>query len=508
MKSKKLNQPKVTLLATIFGSNWFFGFIVIFFLVQTVWIALSGIYPMLFDEEYHLGIIDIYSRQISPFIHTQPPEAAFHGDITRYGSYLFHYVMSVPYSLAQLFTHDLQTIVITMRFVCIIFVILGLFVFRAFLLRSGLTKSLTHLAIGFFTLVPLVPFAFSQISYDSLAFLLIATIFYLTIRTTKKTKKQILWLILLLTTSSLACLVKFTILPIAFACVLFVVIILWRQYNKKFLRALQKQAIHLPRVTLVISVLFLLLGIGLFAERYGVNVVKYHAIEPKCDQVHTKQECIQYTVWRRDNTWKQNNDQVNLKRNNPLTYTTTYWAPHIFNDFTVTAAFVYDHEQPLEIRYLPKTMQASAGTPILHYGSWMVLVLSTIVLAITWKNLPNRRLRYLVGLVIVIYSISLWTRNYSDYLHIGTGTAAQGRYFVPLLIPILAVVGLAFRQLLNRIQYQAAFLTICLLLLSQGGGIATYILYSNSQWYWPNDRQVITNVNQSAKSFLKLFVIP
>ncbi len=51
------------------------------------WIAVSAIYPMLFDEEYHLGIIEIYSHQLSPFITVQPPEAAFHGDITRYGSY-------------------------------------------------------------------------------------------------------------------------------------------------------------------------------------------------------------------------------------------------------------------------------------------------------------------------------------------------------------------------------------------------------------------------------------
>lgn len=508
MTTKKTSQPKASLLARIFGSNWFFAFIVTFFILQTVWIALCAIYPMLFDEEYHLGIIDIYSRQISPFIYTQPAEAAFHGDITRYGSYLFHYIMSLPYSFIQYFTHDLHLTVVLMRFICIGFVVAGLFVFRSFLLRSGLTKSMTHIAIGIFTLIPLVPFAFAQINYDSLAFLMIATIFYLTIRTIEKTKKQILWLILLLATSSIACLVKFTILPIAFACVLFVAIILWRQYHKKILKVLQKQASNLPKLLLVFSVLFLIFGIGLFVERYGVNVVKYHAIEPKCDRVHTNEECIQYTVWRRDTTWKQNNDQVNTKRNDPLIYTTTYWAPHIFSDFTVTAAFVYDHDQPLEIRYLPTTMQASAGAPILRYSSWVILVISIIFLSITWKNLPNRKFRYLVALVIVIYSISLWTRNYTDYLHIGAGTAAQGRYYLPLLIPVFAMVGLAFRHVLTRMRYQLAFLAVCLVLLSQGGGVATYILYSNAKWYWPDNRQTFVSINKSTNKLLRLFTIP
>ncbi|MDO8336616.1 MAG: DUF2142 domain-containing protein [Candidatus Saccharibacteria bacterium] len=507
MKSKKSSQSKTTLLAKVFGSNWFFGLIVIFFLLQTIWIAFSGIYPMLFDEEYHLGIIDIYSRQISPFIQVQPPEAAFHGDITRYGSYLFHYIMSVPYSLITHFTHDLQTTVIAMRLICIGFVIAGLFVFRAFLLRAGLTKSLTHLAIGFFTLIPLVPFAYSQINYDSLAFLMIALIFYLALRAVEKTDKQALWIILLLSTSSLASLVKFTILPIAFANVLFVFIVLWRKSGSKMFKKLFVQFKKLPKLPLILSLLLLFIGIGLFTERYGVNIVQYHAIEPKCDRIHSDEECVQYTVWRRDNKWKQNNDMIGLKRDNPLVYTATYWAPHIYGDYTVTAAFVYPPGQSPQIRYLPTKMQASAGAPILRAGSWAILVVSVIVLALTWRKLPNRKLRYMVALTVLIYATSLWVRNYTDYLHIGAGTAAQGRYFIPLMIPMLAIVGLAFRHILKRMRYQAAFLVVCLLLLSQGGGIATYILYSNSNWYWENGRQTINSVNQSARNTLKLFIV-
>lgn len=511
MPVNKKIQRKTTILAKVLGSNWFFAFIVAFFLFQMIWIALSAIYPMLFDEEYHLGIIDIYSRQILPFIHTQPPEAAFHGDITRYGSYMFHYLMGVPYYLINLFTNDLQTIVIAMRLICISFVIGGLFVFRAFLLRAGLTKSLTNLAIGFFTVIPLVPFALSQINYDSLAFLLTATIFYLAIRAIENSKKQALWLILLLAISSVASLVKFTILPIAFASVLFVAIILWRKYKNKTFSTLAKQAKKTPKFFMIISVLVLLVGIGLFVERYGVNVIKYHAIEPKCDQVHSDDSCIQYTVWRRDTTWKQNNDNANVVRNNPLVYTTTYWAPHIFGDFTVTAAFVYKDSRELEIRYLPSgpgSMQASAGAPILRYGSWFVLVASIIAISVTWKKLPNRRLRYLVLLTLAIYASSLWLRNYSDYLNIGAGTAAQGRYFISLLIPIFAVIGLAFRHLIVRMRYQVMFLVVALLLVSQGGGLANYILYSNSKWYWPDNRQTITQINKSTNKFLRLFIYP
>lgn len=506
MAKKKTANPKITLLTRILGNNWFFAAIIGFFLLQTIWIALSAIYPMLFDEEYHLGIIDIYSRQLSPFIYIQPPEASFHGDITRYGSYMFHYLMSFPYRLTQFFNLDLQSTIIAMRLVCIGFVVAGLFVFRAFLLRAGLSKSLSHLAIGFFTLIPLVPFAMSQINYDSLAFLLIATIFYLAIRSIGSSK-QIHWIVSLLSVSALACLVKFTILPIAFSAVLFVGIVLYKKHKKQTFKFLGQQIKNLPKLQLIGLSLLFIFAIGMFGERYGTNIVKYHNIEPKCHKIHSRDSCIQYTVWKRDTSWKANNDAINKPRDNPLQYTTSYWAPHIFNDFFVTAAFVYPVEKPLEIRYLPTTMKASAGNPVLRYAGWAILAISAVVLAVTWRRLPLATFRYLVLMTVIIYAVSLWTRNYSDYINIGSGTAAQGRYFIPLLIPIFAMVGLAFRHYLVRIRYQIAFLAVCGLFLSQGGGVANYILYSNAQWYWPEQRKMINDINTSAKKILRSYTL-
>lgn len=508
MANKQTSKSKVTVLAKVLGSNWFFAFIIAFFLFQTIWIALSAIYPMLFDEEYHLGIIDIYSRQISPFIYAQPADAAFHGDITRYGSYLFHYLMSVPYGIIQNFTNDIQTTVILMRLICIGFVTAGLFVFRAFLLRAGLTKSMTHLSIAIFTMIPIVPLALSQVNYDSLAFLLIAIIFYLAIRSVEGGKNQITWIMLLLSTSALASLVKFTVLPVAFANVLFVAVVTWKKHKEKTLHIMRKQLRALPKATLILSILFLLFSIGMFSERYVVNLVKYRAIEPKCDQIHPKESCIQYAIWRRDTTWKKENEEIQKKRNNPLAYTYKSWIPDVYNDFTGVAAFTYDDpNQEIKIRYLPTAIKWSPGTIVMRVASWTMLAVSIIALIVTWKKLPNRKLRYLTMGTLLIFFVSMWLRNYSDYLYIGTVTATQGRYYIPLLIPILAVVGLAFRYLLPRMRQQAAFLVLCLVLLSQGGGAANYILYSSSLWYWPDNRQIIDTVNQTARQFLQLFTL-
>lgn len=512
MGRKKFTQPKIwqIFLKTI-SSKWFFISITIFFFAEMAWIALSAIYPMLFDEEYHLGIIDIYARQISPFINSQPTEASFHGDITRYGSYLFHYLMSFPYRFISIFTDDLPTKIIAMRFICICIVIGGFVFWRNVLVRFGVSKALAHIVLFIFTLIPLIPFALSQINYDSLAFFCIPLIFYLAIRSTEAGKRQSLWIIYFIGVSALASLVKFTILPIALGAAIYISIFIYKKDGKKILKKQIDIFKKLSKNTKIISLIFLSLALFLFIERYGVNLVSYHAIEPKCHKVQSIESCMEYTVWRRDTTWKEANDKKGEPRDSALNYTTTYWVPHIFNDFFVTAAFVYKEPRQLEIRYLPSgpgSMQSSAGSQVLRYGGWAVLAMSIIavILSSRYLWLKYRHLSLITAVILVIYMFSLWIRNYTDYLSIGAGTAAQGRYFIPLLIPVFAVVAISFNHIFKRIWQKTIFIIICILLLSQGGGVMNYMLYSNSKWYWPDGNSLITSVNKSAQKFLRVFI--
>ena len=74
------------------------------FVLQAAWIALSGRYPMAFDENFHLGIIRLYAHHISPFWSGQPAGANAFGAVARDPSYLYQYLMSFPYRLVSIFT--------------------------------------------------------------------------------------------------------------------------------------------------------------------------------------------------------------------------------------------------------------------------------------------------------------------------------------------------------------------------------------------------------------------
>ena len=481
------------------------------FVLQMAWIALSSSYPMLFDEEYHVGIIDIYSRQLGPFITSQPPEAAFHGDITRYSSYFFHYLMSFPYRLIAVFTQDLMTKVIIMRFICIALVIIGVWLFRKVILNFGVSKATANAVILIFTLIPMVPFALCQVNYDALVFALLPLLLYFSQKASQPSDRQVWYIILLGITSGFAAVTKFTTLPVIFACIIFVGTYLYRQHKTTVLKVLWRQVRLVPRLQLVIASLFLVISLGLFVERYVVNLVTYHSIEPTCDVLHTDAECLQYTVYQRNSDLKKAYQANPHKLWNPIQYSVLYWIPHVFDDSFVTGTYVYPTNQPTTaIRTLPPDLSANAGNPLLRFTGWAVFVVSVLVVIVASVRcrLVPQRLFYLFGLVIIIYSAALWLKNYTDYLSLGSPVAAQGRYYICLLIPMLLIVVLCFKQLVKDVRaYPYIFLISVLFLLTQSGGVSSFVLYSNPKWYWFRDQQAITQVNTAARKIIRPLII-
>jgi hypothetical protein len=142
----------------IVGSKKFFWAIILLFIIESVWFALSARYPMAFDEAYHLTSIQIYSHQFSPFFFKQPPGPLTYGPLVHNTSYLFHYLMSYPFRFIRFFTKDLTTQVIFLRFIDIGLFTWALFLFKKLLLKVKHEPALANITILFFILIPIVPF--------------------------------------------------------------------------------------------------------------------------------------------------------------------------------------------------------------------------------------------------------------------------------------------------------------------------------------------------------------
>lgn len=119
-----------------------------------------------------------------------------------------------------------------------------------------------------------------------------------------------------------------------------------------------------------------------------------------------------------------------------------------------------------------------------------------------WQTFRKRPfLVFLLGASIA-YAVTLWgLQTYPQYLETGQPVAINGRYFIPLLLPMAAVaaaaLGAAFRRWPD---VKIVLVVAAVLLFSQGGGVFSFILRSDASWYWPN--RAVTSVNQTAQSIL------
>ncbi|HEX7964013.1 MAG TPA: hypothetical protein VF466_05515, partial [Candidatus Saccharimonadales bacterium] len=160
--------------AAVLSSRRFGIAVLMFFVLEAVWIACSALYPMAFDEEFHFGLIKIYSQHWLPFFSSQPHGLGQFGPFVSDPSYLYHYLMSFPYRLLHVFTHSQTALVIVLRFMNIAFFSTGLLLFYRLLRRVGTSRLLANTALALFVLIPIVPLLAGQINYDNLLFPLVA----------------------------------------------------------------------------------------------------------------------------------------------------------------------------------------------------------------------------------------------------------------------------------------------------------------------------------------------
>jgi hypothetical protein len=160
----------------------FFWVVIALLVLQAAWIALSGRYPMAFDEDFHFGIIKLYAHHLSPIWSGQPPSSDTFGAVTRDPSYLYQYLMSFPYRLINLFTRDQTILVLSLRAIDIGLFAWGLTLYRRLLLRTGASKALVHACLLIFVLIPIAPFLAAQINYDNLFLPMVALALLLVLR--------------------------------------------------------------------------------------------------------------------------------------------------------------------------------------------------------------------------------------------------------------------------------------------------------------------------------------
>lgn len=492
-------------IAAVLHSRRFFWFILIFFVLESAWIALSAVYPQAFDEDFHFGLIRTYSHYWLPFLSHQPPNANAYGAMFRDPSFLYHYTMSFPYRLITLFTHDQTIQVIILRFIDILLTALGLILFRRVLLKAKLSQALTNVSMLIFVLIPIVPQVAGQVNYDNLLFPLVAWTCLLAmtaIDELRAKRPSVRTLLTLLAVCIFSSIVKYEFMPIAFGVACFVVYAAhkqygreWRQLWNRLAKSWHKQTVW-TRLALAAAIV---IGLGLFAQRDGFNLIKYHTLEPDCGKVLSVQACEAYGPWNASYHWHQNVLAKKAAGNppkfeDPITYTGSWFYWLWYRLFFAINGPTHSYKN-----YPPLPLPAAGAMLLTFFGA--------IVLVLRRKIIFSDPYLAFFSVIIFLYAAALWIDGYAQYRRTDVLVLMNGRYLLPILLIMAAILGRQVASLLRRTPVlKASFATLAVLLFLQGGGVFSFIVRSDATWDWPHSAAI--KANNAARDVLRPVIVP
>lgn len=488
--------------ANFLRSNKFYKIILAVFVFEAVWIAVSAAYPQAFDENFHFGLIKIYSHYWLPFFTSQPPHADAYGAVAHDPSYLYHYLMSFPYRFIELFTKRQTLQVIFLRLINVALFTWGLVLFRKVLLRVGASKALANLSLMLFILIPIVPQLAAQINYDNLMIPLTAVSILLAFRVMDEVKAKqpkVASIAMLIGLGLLTGLVKYAYLPIFAAIAVFLVVFGWRTYRYhigSFFTHLGRSWKELRPLFKVFIVIAVLVPIGMFVQRDGVNLVEYHAIEPNCSKILSVKQCMAYSPWAYNykNHAKLVANGTENHFQNPLVYgfQWIYWMWY-------RLFFAVNGPKSHFKNYPPLPLPSAAAL--------ILLVIGIIALIKYRRKLfsGNARLGLLFA-VAVFYSIVLFAQGYYTYRYTAVLENMNGRYLLPILLLFAVVFGESISLALAKKQNRKIVLAlIALLFFLEGGGLVTFIARSDPSW--DIDNKAVVKVNNTARKVIKRIVV-
>jgi len=340
-------------------------------------------------------------------------------------------------------------------------------VYFCYLLSKEVIKHQWWQLLPVFLLTNTLMFVFISggIHYDNLAnFLSMASLYFL-VRSFKRKNfliNSFAWMISI----ALACLVKYTILPLALALT-----VSWLAFfimNYKVLLPLKVDIIK----TIILSAVLAILLIVNFSV-YGVNLIRYQSLTPPCREILLESQCeISKYEQRYDDlaldTKLTIQETLSSDYPSPFRYIFVDWMYHI-----LLRSFGLSGHQA----YFPYHL-------IKYYQILFCLVIILLLLNLFfWRSFSFEDI-HLLG-IAAFYGLVVFLQNYNSELIYGfRQVAVQGRY----LFPVIGGIYVLFSQSIKRTPIR--FLCIIILIFNLGlfllGGPLTFLINSQtflSSWF-------------------------
>lgn len=465
------------------ASKYFLIFIILLFLVQAIWIAIS-FQRLPYDEIFHYPVIQLFAQQLTPFISNQPYSYDHLGNLSNGGATFYHYLMSFFYRFLEFFGASYETKVITLRLINILFASLGIVLFNFLFNRVGFKKIFINITLFFYVLIPIVPFTAAHINYDNLLLPLTALFFLFCVNILMKKKVDWKDCAGFVITGCLASLVKSAFLPLFAAGVIYLAIFTYKKGLRKAMEDLASSIKKTNKIGFGTCIIVAVALLGMFSYAYIKNVVLYKTPIPSCQATMSKERCLKSSLVERDL------NAVETKNTRPKQA-----PPALLSEWAIGL------NQQNGANAL--SGEVKAAPRILLTATYIMAFVGVGIILYAWRSLKKNSAWYFLLTMAIVLTLSLFFLNVSGYYKTHMMLANQPRYLLSIL-PIFMILAVVSINLILRRRRWLKLVTIfiALLVCTQGGGIVTYILHGSEATYW-KDNKII-----EANSYLKKVFSP
>ena len=440
------------------GKPWVRWLVLGLFVVQAVtlvFVVNIGTPP---DEQNNIDFIQYYAQHsLSPVFDHQAPTYSL-GDKTREVDYLYHYGMSL---VVRVLPFSSSTDYRIIRLFSVVFAVLSFVVLARVLKRLGTSAAVITVCLLVITNLPMVLLLGSAINNDVMVWLGMGLGLLLILRLSEKA--GLLDMVWLLALCCLGGLVKRTLLPF---CLLFGI---WGLLiGLRHWRVLVAQIRPLKWPLLAVAIVAIV-GLGLFTERVGGNLVRYGSVQVSCEQVDGESAC--YNFWT--NVRARSLANLPSEKMLPLPFFVVRWfSDSFFNIVDIQTQYWKHVVRPARLL-----------TPLLAAVLVVGLAYGAFYEKQRFRHDAVSRHRVYVMAVAFTYIFVQLAVNFGTYRHYKVyGIALNGRYIIPSLLPLIGMAGLYWSHLLKHHVRLLTLLAICLVVFTIGGS-GLLMMLRNSQLY-------------------------
>jgi hypothetical protein len=452
-----------TRLESIIKSNLFLKITFAWFILQSLFFALTTKFGLPPDETYHFTYIKLFAEQSpSPILASQGNYFILLEAIKN-PFFLYHYLLSFPYLIFNL----LPGPYIFLRFINVGLGIASLYMVYIIANQMKISKLARNLSLFMLSNTLMFVFIFSAVSYDTLFIFLSLAGTYLLLQLQQKITAKRLLLFVVLVAAGIF--VKINFLPIA----ALLLILFFVQYAKTVPRVTQsfKRTFSENKKLNILLIVMLGFLLVLFAQRYVGNIVQYGKMVPDCDQVQSFDYCMKNSIFQRTQSLaSSNNQEVGVSAVSYILIWSKLMAQRTFG--------IYAHH----IRF--------PGSNLIVGWVFVMAITGFIYFAKLWK--PKDRAVATVAVISLFYLVALIAQNYFQTYKssFNIELAVHGRYafsVLPFIFLIIAQYSLkGLRSGLLKFLY--IFTTLIIFVFS---GLPTYLHRSERTWYNRGTKNII-----------------